>query len=215
MKIYLDTANLDQIREASELGIINGVTTNPSLVAKEGVNGIADTKAHFAKICELMDGNISVEVIATDMEGMIAEAHELISIDPRIVVKAPATRTGLKVIHRLSDQGIKTNCTLVFSVLQALAAMKAGATYVSPFVGRLEDKGVDGLGVIAQMVQMKKNYEFETEILCASVRTQNHIQRCIELGVDIVTCPYEFVLTFYDHPQTEDGLKKFLMDYHA
>lgn len=214
MKIYLDTANLDEIGNASELGIIDGVTTNPSLVAKEGVLGIQETKKHFAKICELIHGNISVEVIATEYDEMIAEAHELISIDPRIVIKVPATQKGIKVLHTLSEQAIKTNCTLVFSPLQALAAMKAGATYVSPFVGRLEDQGTDGLAVIEQIVKMKKTYGYETEVLCASVRTKQHIQRCIDLGVDIVTCPFSFVLTFFDHPLTEKGLHQFLSDYH-
>jgi transaldolase len=214
MKIYLDTANLEEIRNAADLGIIDGVTTNPSLVAKEKVSGIDEMKIHFAKICELMHGNISVEVIATDFDAMIEEAHELISIDPRIVVKVPATQTGIRVMHRLSEQGIKTNCTLVFSVLQALAAMKAGATYISPFIGRLEDQGVDGLAVIQQIVNMKKKYGFTAEVLCASVRTKQHIQRCIDIGVDIVTCPYSFILTFYEHPLTEQGLQKFLKDYH-
>lgn len=214
MKLYLDTANLDEIRNASELGIIDGVTTNPSLVAKEGVLGIQETKIHFAKICELIHGNISVEVIATEYDKMIAEAHELISIDPRIVIKVPATQKGIKVLHTLSEQAIKTNCTLVFSPLQALAAMKAGATYVSPFVGRLEDQGTDGLAVVEQIVKMKKTYGYGTEVLCASVRTKQHIQRCIDLGVDIVTCPFSFVLTFFDHPLTEKGLQQFLSDYH-
>ena len=214
MKIYLDTANLDEIRNASELGIIDGVTTNPSLVAKEGVLGMQETKVHFAKICELIHGNISVEVIATDYDEMVAEAHELISIDPRIVIKVPATQMGIKVLHALSGQSIKTNCTLVFSPLQALAAMKAGATYVSPFVGRLEDQGTDGLAVVEQIVKMKKTYGYGTEVLCASVRTKQHIQRCIDLGVDIVTCPFSFILTFFDHPLTEKGLQQFLSDYH-
>jgi len=172
------------------------------------------TRKHFAKMPEWVEGDISVEVIATELEAMMEEAQQLVSIDPRIVIKAPATETGLKLIYQLSRQGIKTNCTLVFSVLQALAAMKAGATYVSPFVGRLEDRGIDGLGVIEQMVQMKRNYGYETEILCASVRTQHHLHRCIAMGVDIVTCPYDFVLEFYHHPQTEEGLQKFLNDYH-
>lgn len=215
MKIFLDTANLEEIRVAADLGIIDGVTTNPSLVAREKVNSLEGMKSHFSKICELMHGNISVEVIATDFDGMIEEAHELISIDPRIVVKVPATQTGVRVIHHLSEQGIKTNCTLVFSVLQSLAAMKAGATYISPFVGRLEDQGVDGLAVIEQIVNMKAKYGFETEVLCASVRTKQHIQRCIELGVDIVTCPYPFILTFFEHPLTEEGLKQFLKDYNG
>ena len=214
MKIYLDTANLDEIRNASELGIIDGVTTNPSLVAKEGVMGMQETKIHFAKICELIHGNISVEVIATEYDEMITEAHELISIDPRIVIKVPATQKGIKVLHSLSEQAIKTNCTLVFSPLQALAAMKAGATYVSPFVGRLEDQGTDGLAVVEQIVKMKKTYGYGTEVLCASVRTKQHIQRCIDLGVDIVTCPFSFILTFFDHPLTEIGLQQFLSDYH-
>ncbi len=214
MKIYLDTANLDEIRNASELGIIDGVTTNPSLVAKEGVLGMQETKIHFAKICALIHGNISVEVIATEYDQMIAESHELISIDPRIVIKVPATQMGIKVLHTLSEQAIKTNCTLVFSPLQALAAMKAGAKYVSPFVGRLEDQGTDGLAVVEQIVKMKQTYGYGTEVLCASVRTKQHIQRCIDLGVDIVTCPFSFILTFFDHPLTEKGLQQFLSDYH-
>ena len=215
MKIYLDTANLDEIREAAALGIVDGVTTNPSLVAKEGANSLEKTKNHFAKMSELIRGNISVEVVATEYQSMIDEAHELISIDPRIVVKLPATELGLRVLHHLSEQGIKTNCTLVFSTLQALAAMKAGATYVSPFVGRLDDSGVDGLSVIESIVNMKRTYGYETQVLCASVRTKQHLQRCIELGVDIVTCPYAFVLTFYQHPLTEKGLAAFLDAYHG
>ncbi len=214
MKIYLDTANLDEIREAASLGIVDGVTTNPSLVAKEGANTLEKTKAHFEQMCELTHGNISVEVIATEFDSMVREAHELISIDPRIVVKLPATEMGLKVLHHLSSQEIKTNCTLVFSLLQAMAAMKAGATYVSPFVGRLEDSGEDGLGVVESIVNMKRQYGYSTQVLCASVRTKQHLQRCIELGVDIVTCPYSFVLSFYHHPLTEKGLENFLADYH-
>ncbi len=215
MKIYLDTANLEEIREAAALGIVDGVTTNPSLVAKEGANSLEKTKEHFARMSELIRGNISVEVVATEYQAMIDEAHELISIDPRIVVKLPATELGLRVLHHLSEQGIKTNCTLVFSTLQALAAMKAGATYVSPFVGRLDDSGVDGLSVIESIVNMKRMYGYETQVLCASVRTKQHLQRCIELGVDIVTCPYAFVLTFYQHPLTEKGLAAFLDAYHG
>jgi len=214
MKIYLDTANLDEIREAASLGIIDGVTTNPSLVAREGANTLEKTKIHFSHMSELIHGNISVEVVSTDYDAMVKEAHELIAIDPRIVVKLPATETGLRVLHHLASLGIKTNCTLVFSVLQALAAMKAGATYVSPFVGRLEDSGVDGLAVIESIVKMKRTYQYETQVLCASVRTKQHLQRCIELGVDIVTCPYSFVLTFYQHPLTEKGLQNFLDAYH-
>ena len=215
MKIYLDTANLDEITKAAELGIIDGVTTNPSLVAKEGANSLELTKQHFSRMCELTHGNISVEVVALDFEGMVKEAHELISIDPRIVVKLPATELGLMVLHHLSGQGIKTNCTLVFSMLQALAAMKAGATYVSPFVGRLEDNGEDGLKVVDSIVRMKKEYGFSTQVLCASVRTKQHLQRCIEIGVDIVTCPYNFVTSFYQHPLTEKGLQAFLEAYHG
>jgi transaldolase len=215
MKIYLDTANIEEIEQANELGIVDGVTTNPALVARENVKGISQTQKHFAKICSIVSGNVSVEVVSEGYDAMVAEAHELLKIDPRIVVKLPATETGMRVLHHLSEQSIKTNCTLVFSILQAMAAMKAGATYVSPFVGRQEDQGVDGIQVVEQMVRMKRTYGFSTEILCASVRTKYHIQRCIEIGVDIVTCPFAFVKTFYAHPQTESGLKAFMQAYHG
>lgn len=213
MKIYIDTANLEEIRKAADLGIIDGVTTNPSIISREKVQGMEQTKAHFAKICEIMHGNISAEVIATDYDGMIEEAHQLISIDPRIVVKIPATQLGIRVIHHLTEQGVKTNCTLVFSLLQALAAMKAGATYVSPFVGRLEDQGIEGLQLIRKIMEMKRMYGYTSEIICASVRTKHHIKECIALGADVVTCPYEFILTFFQHHLTEAGLAQFLSDY--
>ncbi|PKP11805.1 MAG: fructose-6-phosphate aldolase [Bacteroidetes bacterium HGW-Bacteroidetes-4] len=214
MKFFLDTANLAQIKEAQELGIIDGVTTNPSLMAKEGIKGEANILKHYVDICEIVDGDVSAEVISTDYEGMIAEGEKLAALHPQIVVKVPVIKEGIKAIKYLSKKGIRTNCTLVFTTGQALLAAKAGATYVSPFVGRLDDISHDGMELIGQIVDMFNYYGMGTQVLAASIRNTMHIIKCIELGADIATCPLEPILGLLKHPLTESGLKKFLEDYH-
>jgi len=214
MKFFLDTANLDQIREAQDLGIIDGVTTNPSLMAKEGVKGQANILKHYVDICNIVDGDVSAEVIATDYEGMIKEGVILAALHPQIVVKIPVIKDGIKAIKYLSSKGIRTNCTLIFTVGQALLASKAGATYVSPFVGRLDDISQDGMELIGQIVDMLNYYEMGTQVLAASIRSPLHIIKCIELGADVATCPLEPILALLKHPLTDSGLKKFLDDYH-
>jgi transaldolase len=213
MKFFIDTANLDQIREAQELGILDGVTTNPSLMAKEGIRGKENILQHYLKICEIVKGEISAEVISTDYEGMIAEGNELASLHSQIVVKVPVTVDGIKAINYFSRHEIRTNCTLVFSLGQALLAAKAGATYVSPFIGRLDDVSTDGVELVRNIVDLYHYYGFETQVIAASIRSSMHIIRCAEAGADIATCPLQPILGLLDHPLTTIGLEKFLADY--
>lgn len=213
MKFFIDTANLDHIREAQDLGILDGVTTNPSLMAKEGISGEANVIKHYKAICDIVDGDVSAEVISTDYEGMIREGIHLANLDDNIVVKVPVIKDGIKAIRYFSDNGIKTNCTLVFSAGQALLAAKAGATYVSPFIGRLDDISTNGLELIAQIRQIYDNYGYETEILAASVRHTMHIINCAEIGADVMTGPLSAILGLLKHPLTDSGLAKFLEDH--
>lgn len=213
MKFFIDTANLDEIKEAQDLGVLDGVTTNPSLMAKEGISGDANVKAHYKAICDIVDGDVSAEVISTDYEGIIKEGQELVKIDPKIVVKVPMIKDGVKAIKFFTNNNIKTNCTLVFSAGQALLAAKAGATYVSPFIGRLDDIGHDGMDLIAQIVEIYENYGFDTEVLAASVRHTPHLLECAELGADVATCPLNVILGLLKHPLTDAGLAKFLADH--
>ena len=213
MKFFIDTANLDDIKEAQDLGVLDGVTTNPSLMAKEGISGEENIKNHYKTICEIVDGDVSAEVISTDFEGMIAEAEKLVTLHPQIVVKIPMIKDGIKAIKYLSDKGIRTNCTLVFSPGQALLAAKAGATYVSPFIGRLDDISSDGVELIAKISDMYNFYGFETQILAASIRHTMHILQCVEAGADVATCPLNAILGLLKHPLTDSGLEKFLADY--
>ena len=215
MKFFIDTANLDQIKEAQDLGVLDGVTTNPSLMAKEGISGEENIINHYKKICEIVDGDVSAEVIATDYEGMIKEGETLAALHPQIVVKIPMIKDGVKAIKYLSGKGIKTNCTLVFSPGQALLAAKAGATYVSPFIGRLDDISTDGVELIAQIVDIYSYYGFETEVLAASIRHTMHIIQCMEAGADVATCPLSAILGLLNHPLTDIGLEKFLADYKS
>ncbi len=212
MKFFIDTANLAQIKEGLALGILDGVTTNPSLMAREGIKGKDAVLGHYRQICEMVDGDVSAEVISTDFDGMIAEAEELIEIADNIVIKIPMIKEGVKAISHLSSRGIRTNCTLVFSAGQALLAAKAGATYVSPFIGRIDDLTWDGMDLINQIVEIYANYGFETEILAASIRNPLHITKCAELGADVVTCPLKAYLGLLKHPLTDIGLAQFLED---
>lgn len=213
MKFFIDTANLAQIQEAQELGVLDGVTTNPSLMAKEGISGDANVKAHYKAICAIVDGDVSAEVIATDYEGMIKEGEELAALDEKIVVKIPMIKDGVKALKYFSDKGIKTNCTLIFSAGQALMAAKAGATYVSPFIGRLDDISTDGLDLIESIRIIFDNYAFGTEILAASVRHPMHIIQCAEIGADVMTGPLSAMEALLKHPLTDIGLAKFLADH--
>jgi transaldolase len=213
MKFFIDTANLDQIREAQELGILDGVTTNPSLMAKEGIKGIENIKKHYVDICKLVPGgDVSAEVIAIDFDGMVREGEVLAALHPQIVVKVPMIKDGIKAIKYFSSKGIRTNCTLVFSAGQALLAAKAGATYVSPFLGRLDDISTDGLDLIEQIVHIYDMYDYETQVLAASIRHPMHIIKCAELGADVATCPLQPILDLLKHPLTDSGLAKFLAD---
>lgn len=214
MKFFLDTANIAQITEAQDLGILDGVTTNPSLMAKEGIKGHDQILKHYINICTIVDGDVSAEVISTDYNGMMKEAEMLASLHHNIVVKIPMIKDGIKAIRSLSDMQIKTNCTLVFSAGQALLAAKAGATYVSPFIGRLDDISTDGLNLIAQIRTIYDNYEYPTQILAASVRHTMHIVNCAEIGADVVTCPLDAILGLFNHPLTDIGLAKFLADHN-
>ena len=214
MKFFIDTANLDQIAEAQALGILDGVTTNPSLMAKEGITGAENIKNHYKKICEIVTGDVSAEVISTDFDGMIREGEELAALHPQIVVKIPMIKDGVKAIKYFTDKGIKTNCTLIFSVGQALIAAKAGATYMSPFIGRLDDISTDGLGLIADIREIYDNYDFDTQILAASVRHTMHIIECAKLGADVMTGPLKAIEGLIKHPLTDIGLAKFLADYN-
>lgn len=212
MKFFIDTANLAQIKEANDLGILDGVTTNPSLMAKEGIKGSEAINQHYKTICEMVDGDISAEVISTDFEGIIEEGKKLVAIHPNIVVKVPMIKEGIKAIKWFSDNGIRTNCTLVFSAGQAILAAKAGATYVSPFIGRIDDSGWDGVVLIQQIAQIYAIQGFKTEILAASIRNPNHIIQCAEAGADVCTCPLDSILGLLKHPLTDIGLAKFLED---
>ncbi len=213
MKFFIDTANLDQIREAQDLGVLDGVTTNPSLMAKEGIKGEENIKNHYKTICDIVDGDVSAEVIATDFEGIVKEGEALAALHEQIVVKVPMIKEGIKAIKYFSDKGIRTNCTLVFSPGQALLAAKAGATYVSPFIGRLDDISTDGVELIRQIADMYNYYGFETEVLAASIRHTMHIIQCVEAGADVATCPLNAILGLLKHPLTDAGLEKFLADY--
>ena len=213
MKFFIDTANLDEIEEAYSLGILDGVTTNPSLMAKEGITGADNITNHYIAICNIVDGDVSAEVISTELEGMIAEGEKLAQLHSNIVVKIPMIPEGIKAIRYFSQKGIKTNCTLVFSAGQALLAAKAGATYISPFLGRSDDVSTDGLNLIAQIRLIYDNYGFETEILAASIRHPMHIINCAEIGADIMTGPLKAIKALANHPLTDLGLKKFLEDH--
>lgn len=213
MKFFIDTANLDQIREAYDLGVLDGVTTNPSLMAKEGIKGRDSILKHYVDICEIArGGDVSAEVISTDFDGIIREGEELAELHPQIVVKVPMIKDGIKAIRYFTQKGIRTNCTLVFSAGQALLAAKAGATYVSPFIGRLDDVSTDGLDLIEQIVHIYRTYGYETQVLAASVRHSMHIIKCAELGADVATCPLQPILDLLKHPLTDSGLAKFLAD---
>lgn len=213
MKFFIDTANLEMIQEAQDLGILDGVTTNPSLMAKEGISGNENIINHYKKICEIVDGDVSAEVISTEFEGMIREGEALAKLHSNIVVKVPIIKDGIKAIKYFSDNGIKTNCTLIFSAGQALLAAKAGATYVSPFIGRLDDVSTDGMDLIAQIRDIYDNYMFDTEILAASVRHPMHIIQCAEIGADVMTGPLSAITALLNHPLTDIGLAKFLADF--
>ena len=215
MKFFIDTADLKEIEQAASYGVLDGVTTNPSLMAKVGIKGRENILAHYKAICDLVDDNVSAEVISTDYEGMIKEAHELVKIDDKIVVKIPMIPDGVKAIKQLSGEGIRTNCTLIFSSGQAILAAKAGASFVSPFVGRLDDISSEGMRLIAEMVAIFDNYGFETAILAASVRHPMHIIECARMGADVVTCPLSVIDQLFKHPLTDSGLEKFLRDYES
>ncbi|MCK5443271.1 MAG: fructose-6-phosphate aldolase [Maribacter sp.] len=214
MKFFIDTANLDQIREAQELGVLDGVTTNPSLMAKEGITGRNNILKHYVDICNIIEGDVSAEVIGTEFEQMVKEGEELAELHDQIVVKIPMIKDGVKALKYFSDNGIRTNCTLVFSVGQALLAAKAGATYVSPFIGRLDDISTDGLNLIAEIRHIYDNYAFETQILAASVRHTMHVIDCAKLGADVMTGPLSSIEGLLKHPLTDSGLAKFLADYN-
>jgi|SRR5690606_26447274 len=213
MKFFIDTANLDQIKEAKSLGILDGVTTNPSLMAKEGIKGQDNIMKHYKTICDIAQGDVSAEVISTDFEGMVREGEMLAEIDEHIVVKIPMIKEGVKAIKYFSEKGIKTNCTLVFSAGQAILAAKAGATYLSPFIGRVDDINWDGVQLIHQIVHIYTMHGYETEVLAASIRNPLHIVKCAEAGADVVTCPLSAITGLFSHPLTDLGLQKFLEDH--
>ena len=212
MKFFIDTANLEQIRQAHEMGILDGVTTNPTLMSKEGVKGKEQIFDHYRKICAIVDGPVSAEVFATDYDGMVREGEELAAIDPKITVKLPCTKDGIRAVKYFAQKGIATNCTLVFAVGQALLAAKAGATFVSPFIGRLDDISEDGIAVVAQIVKVYRTYGFKTQVLTASIRHTNHIIRCLEIGADVATCPLKAIEGLLNHPLTDKGLDIFVKD---
>ena len=213
MKFFIDTANLDQIKEAQSLGILDGVTTNPSLMAKDGISGEKNILNHYVNICNLVSGDVSAEVISVDFDGIIKEGERLASLHSQIVVKVPMIEEGVKALRFFSDKGIKTNCTLIFSVGQALLAAKAGATYVSPFIGRLDDISTDGLSLISEIRDVYDNYAYETEILAASIRHTMHIIDCAKIGADVMTGPLSAIKGLLKHPLTDTGLEKFLSDH--
>lgn len=214
MKFFIDTANLEQIREANAMGVLDGVTTNPSLMAREGISGVENQRKHYVDICNIVKGgDVSAEVIATDYESIIKEGTELAALNPQIVVKVPCIADGIKAIKYFSDHGIRTNCTLVFSVGQALLAAKAGAYYVSPFIGRLDDIGTDGIKLVGDIVKMYRYYGYKTQVLAASIRNTKHILECVEVGADVATCPLAAIKGLLKHPLTDSGLATFLADY--
>lgn len=213
MKFFIDTANLNDIQEAQDLGVLDGVTTNPSLMAKEGIIGEENVRNHYKSICDIVDDNVSAEVISTDFDGMIREGKDLAKIDDKIVVKIPMIKEGVKAIKYLHAEGIKTNCTLIFSAGQALLAAKAGASYVSPFIGRLDDIGFDGLELIEQIVGIFQTHGIATEVLAASLRHTMHLIKCAEIGADVVTCPLGVIMGLFNHPLTDKGLAQFLADH--
>lgn len=215
MKFFIDTANINQIKEAQDLGILDGVTTNPSLMAKEGITGAENIKNHYIKICEIVDGDVSAEVISTDFDGIVKEGEALAKLHDQIVVKVPMIKEGIKAIKYFSEKGIRTNCTLVFSVGQALLAAKAGATYVSPFIGRLDDISTDGMNLIEEIRLVYDNYMFDTQILAASVRHTMHVIDCAKVGADVMTGPLSSIEGLLKHPLTDSGLEKFLADYNS
>lgn len=214
MKFFIDTANIDDIKQAQALGVLDGVTTNPSLMAKEGITGKENIIQHYKDICAVVDGDVSAEVISTDFDGMISEGEQLAQLDDKIVIKVPMIKDGVKAIKYFSEKGLKTNCTLVFSPGQALLAAKAGATYVSPFIGRLDDISTDGLNLISEIRQIYDNYGFETQILAASVRHTMHVIDCAKIGADVMTGPLSSIEGLLKHPLTDIGLAKFLSDYN-
>lgn len=212
MKFFIDTANLDQIKEAQDMGVLDGVTTNPSLMAKEGIKGQKNILKHYVDICEIVTGDVSAEVIATDFDGIVKEGEALAALHKQIVVKVPMIKDGVKAIRYFSEKGIRTNCTLVFSAGQALLAAKAGASYVSPFIGRLDDVSTDGLRLVEDIRVIYDNYAYETEILAASIRHPMHIINCAQIGADVVTCPLNVITALLKHPLTDNGLAQFLAD---
>lgn len=213
MKFFVDTASLKEIQEAQDLGVLDGVTTNPSLMAKEGITGEDQVRGHYKAICDIVDDNVSAEVISTNFNEMVREGESLAKIDDKIVVKIPMIKDGVKAIKHLSTQGIRVNCTLIFSAGQALLAAKAGASYVSPFIGRLDDISMHGVELIQQIVHIYGNYDFETEVLAASIRHTMHLIQCAEVGADVVTCPGKVILGLLNHPLTDKGLAQFLADH--
>jgi transaldolase len=213
MKFFIDTANLSEIKEAEDLGILDGVTTNPTLMAKEGIKGQDNITKHYVTICEIVNGPVSAEVISTDFKGIVEEGKKLAALHKNIVVKVPMIKDGIKAIKWFTDNGIKTNCTLVFSAGQALLAAKAGATMVSPFIGRIDDAGWEGVQLISQIVHIYNIYGYKTEVLAASIRSPLHIIQCAEAGANIATCPLSSILGLFKHPLTDIGLEKFLADY--
>ena len=215
MKFFIDTANINEIREAQNYGILDGVTTNPSLMAKEKIIGEKNIIEHYKKICSLVDGDVSAEVISTDLDGIISEGEKLSQLDQKIVVKVPMIKNGIKAIKHFSSKNIKTNCTLIFSAGQALIAAKAGATYVSPFIGRLDDISTDGLNIISDIRKIFDNYNINTQILAASIRSPLHIISCAKIGSDVITSPLNSILKLFEHPLTDIGLKKFLDDHYS
>lgn len=212
MKFFLDTANLDQIRTAASLGIIDGVTTNPSLMAKEGIVGEAAIRQHYVEICKIINGDVSAEVLSVEYDAMVSEGRALAALHKNIVVKIPCTEHGIRAIKALAEMDIRTNCTLIFSVGQALLAAKAGASYVSPFVGRLDDVGADGIGLVAQIVDVFDTYAYPTQVLAASIRNTQHINECLEVGAHVATCPLAPILELLKHPLTDKGLEIFAKD---
>ena len=213
MRFFIDTANLDQIREAKDFGVLDGVTTNPSLMAKEGIAGAENVRNHYKAICDIVKSDVSAEVISTDYDGIIKEGTELAALDPHIVVKVPMIKDGVKAIRYFSSKGIRTNCTLVFSAGQAILAAKAGATYVSPFIGRVDDTNWDGIALIQQIAHIYSLHQLDTYVLAASIRNPLHIVRCAEVGADVATCPLSSIMGLLNHPLTDIGLAKFLADY--
>lgn len=213
MKFFIDTANLDEIKEAQEMGVLDGVTTNPSLMAKEGITGKDNIFKHYKAICDIVEGDVSAEVIGTTFNDIVKEGEELNEIDPQIVVKVPMIKEGVKALKYFSEQGIETNCTLNFSATQSLIAAKAGAKYVSPFIGRMDDVSTDGLALIQQIVTIFDNYGYDTQVLAASIRHPMHIVKCAEIGADVATCPLKVITGLLNHPLTDIGLEKFLNDY--